>query len=111
MANETTDLVFRYIMEHKDCRARDIANAIKTGSQLVNYHLEILVNKGIVIKKGVFGVNIYSCALADDEARDILSNTDGTIKVLYERLKLSGSSNPKEVTKQLIGAYIDALLD
>lgn len=111
MTSETTNLIFRYVMEHPESEIRDIAEGISINRQLVSYHIDSLMKNGLLVKKNLRSLIIYSCTIDDEETRNILKKTDDTIIELFEKVNNSGAVNSVEVVKQLISAYVDVAIE
>lgn len=111
MTSETTNLIFRYVMEHPESEIRDIAEGISINRQLVSYHIDSLMKNGLLVKKNLRSLIIYSCTINDEETRTILKKTDDTIIELFEKINNSGAVNSVEVVKQLISAYVDVAIE
>lgn len=111
MVNDTPNLIYQYVMENPESEIKDIATDTGIHRQLVKYHIDNLIKNGLVIKKKLKSLSIYSCTIDDEETRTILEKTDITIIELFNKIKNSGANNSREVVKQLISAYVDVAIE
>ncbi|MCZ7404255.1 MAG: hypothetical protein O8C67_04900 [Candidatus Methanoperedens sp.] len=111
MVNDTPNLIYQYVMEHPESEIKDISTDTGIHRQLVKYHIDNLIRNGLLVKKKLKSLSIYSCTIDDEETRTILEKTDATIIELFNKIKSSGANNSIEVVKQLISAYVDVAID
>ena len=110
MPSETPNLIFRYVMEHPESEIRDISNGIGINKQLVNYHMDTLIKTGLLVRKSVHRMSLYSCSMSDEETKAILQRADNIIIELHSKIKSNGAHNAKEVAKQILSAYVDVAI-
>lgn len=98
-------------MEHPESEIRDISSSTGIHRQLVKYHIDNFIKNGLLIKKNLKRLILYSCTIEDEETKIILEKADDIIIELFYKINSIGANNSKEVVKALISAYVDVALE